>query len=209
MGIPPIAPYLMPGRDQLTPSVAPWRPERHRAVVLIHDMQRSFVDALPAGEPARTLIANLRLIRACGVPVIYTAQPSGAIVESLRPGPGDQLLVKNRHSAFSRTDLAARLTSMGRDQLVVCGVFAHIGCLFTAADAFARDLQPFLVADAMAGFSRADHLFALDYAARRCAVTLTTAELRDHLSPPAGAAASPAPPASRCAASRRSAAGGS
>lgn len=149
MPLPPIAPYPMPGRDQLTPSAA------------------------AAGTGA------------------------GDIVESLQPGQSDQVMAKHRYNAFPRTDLAARLTALGRDQLIVRGVFAHIGCLFTTVDAFAHDIEPFLVADAVADFSLDDHLFALDYAARRCAVTLTTGELRAHLLPPAGAAARPVRPASR------------
>jgi hypothetical protein len=39
----------------------------------------------------------------------------------------------------------------------VCGVFAHIGCLLTAADAFSLDFETFLLADAVADFSLSDH----------------------------------------------------
>ncbi len=220
-------------------NLAPWRPDPSRAAVLIHDMQRYFIDFLPPGQsPTTELTANIVAIREtarrAGVPVLYSAQPrpvsraergllhdlwgpgmsgadaaSGDILASLAPGADDQVVVKHRYSAFFRTDLSTRLAALGRDQLVVCGVFAHLGCLLTAADAFAYDVEPFLVADAMADFSLEDHLLALDYAARRCAVTLTTAELRSHLLPRAGEGARPTPLASRSRASGRSAAGGS
>jgi len=105
------------------------------------------------------------------------AEEARGVVDEIAPGPGDRVVTKSRYSAFHRTGLAADLAAMGRDQLIVCGVFAHIGCLLTACDAYAHDIQPFLVADAMADFTAEDHLMALDYAARRCAVTATTAGL--------------------------------
>jgi isochorismate hydrolase len=217
MPIPPITGYPMPAPAQLTTPVAGWRPDPGRAALLIHDMQRYFVDFFPPGQsPVTELVANIARVRsAAGVPVIYSVQPgrmsraergllrdiwgpgmtddenSRAIIPELTPRPGDLVVTKYRYSAFHRTKLAATLADLGRDQLIVCGVFAHIGCLFTAGDAFAHDIQPFLLADAVADFSLGEHLMALDYAARRCAVTMTTAELLEAL----GAAAMPVPPA--------------
>jgi bifunctional isochorismate lyase/aryl carrier protein len=56
-------------------------------------------------------------------------------------------------------------------------VFAHIGCLMTVNDALAHDIEAFLVADAVADFSARHHRMALDYAAGRCAVTMTTRDV--------------------------------
>ncbi|GAB3855918.1 isochorismatase family protein [Dactylosporangium cerinum] len=206
MPIPPIAGYPMPTRAQLGEQTLRWRPDPRRAVLLVHDMQRYFVDRFPAGTaPTVDLVANTvrarQLARRHGLPVLYTAQPGRmsradrgllhdlwgpgmsddpaehAIIADLTPGPGEPVVTKHRYSAFHRTDLAEHLTRLGRDQIIVCGVFAHIGCLLTACDAYSRDIEVFLVADAVADFSLRDHLMALDYAARRCAVTLTTHEL--------------------------------
>jgi isochorismate hydrolase len=132
-----------------------------------------------------------------GVPVFYTAQPGGMtdedrgllkdfwgpgmrvdpvdrqIVTELAPRPGDQVLTKWRYSAFFRSDLLAQLRDRGLDQLIVCGVYAHVGVLATALEAFTNDIQSFLVAD----FSADYHRLALDYAATRCSVVTTTEEV--------------------------------
>jgi bifunctional isochorismate lyase/aryl carrier protein len=211
MAIPRIRPYPVPARPATGP--AGWRPNPARAALLIHDMQRWFVDFLPPGRsPTVELLANTARLtgraRRCGMPVLYSAQPGRLpraergllydfwgpgmppdpacreIVPELAPEPGDPVVVKRRYSAFFGTDLAARLAALGRDQLVICGVFTHIGCLATAVDALSHDIRAFLVADATADFTRRDHAAALDYAARRCAATTTTDRLLGDLAAP-------------------------
>ncbi|KJS53043.1 isochorismatase family protein [Streptomyces rubellomurinus] len=203
-GIPPIAPYPMPTAGELPDNTVSWTVHPDRAVLLVHDMQRYFLRPFPAdASPGGELLRNAALLRRraaeLGVPVAYTAQPGGMtpeqrgllrdfwgpgmrvdpadreVVEPLTPQPGDWLLTKWRYSAFFRSDLLQRMREHGRDQLVLCGVYAHVGVLMTAVDAFTNDIQPFLVADAVADFSAADHRLALEYAAARCA-KLTTAE---------------------------------
>jgi len=56
-------------------------------------------------------------------------------------------------------------------------VYAHIGCLTTALEAFMRDIQPFMVADALADFSEEEHRIACEYASGRCARVLNTADV--------------------------------
>jgi len=210
MAIPAIAPYPLPAVHDLPENRAGWRAEADRSVLLIHDMQRYFLDAYVADEPPIVdVIANIRALRdACdrqGIPVVYTAQPGGqapadrglltdfwgtgigegpdeeSIVDELAPGHRDTVFTKWRYSAFQRTELSRFLRERGRDQLIITGIYAHIGCLMTACEAFMRDVQSFLVADAVADFSLDDHRMALRYAARRCAVTLSSRRQLDHL----------------------------
>jgi isochorismate hydrolase len=100
-----------------------------------------------------------------------------AVVDELAPGKEDWILAKWRYSAFWKSDLLQRLRLAGRDQLIICGVYAHIGVLMTAVEAFSNDIETFIVADAVADFSLERHLMALDYAARCCAVVVTTSEI--------------------------------
>ncbi len=211
MGIPAVEPYEMPAESELPENTASWSPDPARAALLIHDMQRYFLDFFPAGQPPATdLIDNVSRIRQAavdlGMPVVYTAQPGGMtpqqrgllrdiwgpgmgtdprvrqIIGELAPGDRDIVLTKWRYSAFARSDLESILRRRGRDQLIVCGVYAHVGCLMTACDAFSMDIQPFLVADAIADFSPAYHRLALEYAAERCAATVSTRSLLEMLS---------------------------
>jgi trans-2,3-dihydro-3-hydroxyanthranilic acid synthase len=209
-GIPPIDPYMMPQAGELPTNTAPWKADPDRTVLLIHDMQRYFLGKFPVDEaPGATLVQNAIHLReqaaASNIPVAYTAQPGGMtreqrgllkdfwgpgmrvdpsdreVVESLAPGPHDWTLVKWRYSAFFRTDLLERMRSHGRDQLILCGVYAHIGVLATAVEAFTHDIETFLVADAVADFDEAHHRLALDYAAELCAVVTTTKSLTAEL----------------------------
>lgn len=205
-GIPAIEPYPMPAGGDLPANTADWTVERHRAVLLIHDMQRYFLRPFTAGSaPGEDLVRNVTSLRErcarLGIPVAYTMQPGDMsdadrgllkafwgpgmrvdpadrqVIEPLTPAPGDWTFTKWRYSAFVRSDLLARLREHGRDQLVVCGVYAHVGVLMTAVDAFSHDIQPFLVADAVADFSPRYHQMAVDYAAERCAKVSTCKDL--------------------------------
>ncbi|KAB8143115.1 isochorismatase family protein [Chloroflexia bacterium SDU3-3] len=212
MALPAIAPYPMPSAAELPPNRVAWAADPSRAALLIHDMQNHFLNAFRRDEqPVPQLLANIaRLREACaaqGVPVFFSAQPGGQslaqrgllqdfwgggiaageqpqrIVDELHPRPGETHLTKWRYSAFQRTDLLAQLRAQGRDQLIICGIYAHIGCLMTACEAFMSDIQPFFVADAVADFTPEDHQMAIAYAARRCAVVATTDAVLATLAP--------------------------
>ncbi|MBD0711178.1 MULTISPECIES: isochorismatase family protein [unclassified Streptomyces] len=211
-GIPPIEPYPLPTADDLPDNTAGWSADPDRAVLLVHDMQRYFLRPFPT--PVReTLVRNAARLReravATGMPVAYTAQPGGMtaeqrgllkdfwgpgmrvdpvdreVVEPLTPSADDHVITKWRYSAFHRSDLLGWMREQGRDQLILCGVYAHVGVLMTAVDAFTHDIQPFFVADAVADFSAEYHRSALDYAAARCAVVTTTDTVLGQLRPTA------------------------
>jgi bifunctional isochorismate lyase/aryl carrier protein len=210
MALPTIQSYPMPVAADLPDNRVTWTPDPKRAVLLIHDMQQYFLNAFTIGEsPVNELLTHIRALREqcrqLGIPVVYTAQPDAQtpeergllldfwgtgindhpelkhIVPELAPEEADIVLTKWRYSGFRKTNLAQIMQDSGRDQLIVSGVYAHIGCLMTACEAFMQDIQPFFVADAVADFSLENHKMALTYAAQRCAVTLTTENVLRHL----------------------------
>jgi isochorismate hydrolase len=200
-GLPAVTAYDLPAVPE---NVARWGLDAERAVLLIHDLQSYFLAPFPASFQSG-LVRNVAVLRErcakAGVPVAYTAQPGRmadedrgllrdfwgpgmrteetdrAIVPEVAPARQDWVFTKWRYSAFFRSGLLDRMAAAGRDQLIVCGVYAHVGVLMTALDAFTHDIQPFLVADALGDFSADYHKLALDYAAERCAMVLTVAEV--------------------------------
>lgn len=203
MAIPQIAPYEIPAGP--FPGRVDWNLRADRAALLIHDMQQYFLDAYrPDQEPIATALPNMVRIReaaeAAGVPVVYTAQPGDqhparrgllsdfwghglsagrdeAIVPDLAPRDGDIEVTKWRYSGFERTDLRQLLAHHGRDQLIVIGVYAHMGCMISATDAFMNDVAPFFAVDAMADFSRDEHEMAADWVAKRAGRVVTADEV--------------------------------
>ena len=153
-------------------------------------------------------IANIRRLldaaHAANIPVYYTAQPprqnpadrrlltdfwgdglqddeNARILDEIAPTEADTVLTKWRYSAFMRSPLEEQLKDLGRDQLIIGGIYAHIGCLTTALEAFMRDIQPFMVADALADFTAEEHRMACEYASGRCARVLNTAEVLENI----------------------------
>ncbi len=207
-------PYTLPSAGELPVNIAPWSVDTARAALLLHDMQRFFLRVFP-DMPRRELVDNCVRLRArcrdLGVPIAYTAQPGSmtpsqrglltafwgpgmsgdaadrALVPELAAGPDEKMITKWRYSAFHASDLHAWMRDNGRDQLIVCGVYAHIGVLATVQDSFSRDIETFLVADAVADFSARHHRSALEHAAHNCAVVTTTEQAVQELDATAGA----------------------
>jgi bifunctional isochorismate lyase/aryl carrier protein len=204
--LPSISPYAMPAEETLPHRRVDWRPDPARSVLLIHDMQNYFMAPFPQrGMPTTQLLSNIAMLRtacvAIGIPVVYTAQPGAqdpveralltdfwgpglsadprqaAIVDNLTPDPADTVLTKWRYSAFQRTRLSELLAESGRDQLVITGIYAHIGVQTTACEAFMRDIQTFVVADGVADFGPDEHRQALRWIAGRCGVVLSARQL--------------------------------
>ncbi|MFO0798682.1 MAG: isochorismatase family cysteine hydrolase [Gemmataceae bacterium] len=122
--------------------------------------------------PAADRLAGLkRRARAAGVPVVYASDNFGRwrsdlsavvgecekpdchgrpLVERLRPQPENYFVLKPKHSAFFSTTLDTLLRYLGTRTVVIGGFATDICVLFTANDAYMRDLRVVIPADGVA-----------------------------------------------------------
>ncbi|GHJ41208.1 isochorismatase family protein [Streptomyces sp. TS71-3] len=184
--------YAMPPATSLPADRTGWELVTDRSVLLVLNLQVHFLRVLerhgaPAGDLLSSVALLIRAARDADVPVIHVAQAqalrgatrtplpygtrSGAqpgpgewrAVAQARPQRGDIVLRTRKHSAFARTRLDGHLYELERDQVVITGLFARVGVLTTAADAWTYNLEPFVVGDAVADLSDAHHMMALSW----------------------------------------------
>jgi isochorismate hydrolase len=203
-GLREVVEYELPGEMDLPGAQVSWQVDPRRASLLVHDMQEYFLGAFSSAPALRAALLEraqtvLAAARRAGIPVFFSAQPGDmtiderglladlwgpgmrateaqrSVVPELAPQTDERVLTKWRYSAFYRSPLLEELRAAGRDQLVVIGVYAHLGIIATALDAYSNDIETFVVSDATATFSRTEHEQSLSFAASSCAVVTTTA----------------------------------
>ncbi|EKT55954.1 isochorismatase [Providencia sneebia DSM 19967] len=206
MSIPQLQDYTLPIAQEIPVNKVNWAFEPECASLLIHDMQDYFVsfwgeDCQMLERVIKNIAALRQYCKKYNIPVYYTAQPNEQndedrallndmwgpglthspekqkVVDLLTPDENDIVMTKWRYSAFHRSSLEQMLKDTGRDQLIITGVYSHIGCMTTATDAFMRDIKPFMVADALADFSREKHLMSLKYVAELSGRVVMTQDL--------------------------------
>ncbi len=132
---------------------------------------------------ARQIHALKQRARAAGVPVIYVNDNFGrwqsnftaqvehvlhdgvrgqALAELLQPGEDDYFILKPKHSGFYSTTLELLLRYLEVKTVVLTGVAGNICVLFTANDAYLRDLQVKVPADCIASNTKAENDAALE-----------------------------------------------
>jgi nicotinamidase-related amidase len=124
----------------------------------------------PSVEAALPAIVRAReAADAAGVPVVYandladdwTGSRDALVRRALRgrrpdlvspilPRPADALFYKGQHSAFYGTPLAHFLHELGAREVVLTGQVTEQCILYTALDAYVRDLEITVLADAVA-----------------------------------------------------------
>jgi nicotinamidase-related amidase len=144
---------------------------RSRAHLIVTDVQEKLVPHV--AEPGAVMRNVARLIgcaRRLDVPVTLTEHNPdglGPTVPAIREAAGTTATVvrKATFSALREPAFLNRVQSLrqdGRDQLVLCGMEAHVCVLQTALEAIAADLDVIVVADAVASRDAAVKALALD-----------------------------------------------
>jgi nicotinamidase-related amidase len=87
--------------------------------------------------------------------------PGRPIVELLRPDDDDYFVLKPKHSGFYSTTLDILLDYLEVKAVVLTGVAANICVLFTANDAYMRDLHVVVPKDCVASNSEEENVYAL------------------------------------------------
>ncbi|RSD29998.1 isochorismatase family protein [Vibrio pectenicida] len=201
MPLPTNVSYPMPSKTSFL-NKTDWQLDANRTVLLIHDMQRYFVDIYSSDSILLpTLLGNIAKIKEWAkqnnIPVIYTQITFNAISHThaliedfwgfedippcskmiapfVAPEEGDIVINKSHYSAMQSDDLAQYLQQLGRDQLLITGLYANLGCRITITDALKKNIQAFLVSDAIADLSYQDHLNALSYVANYTGYVINT-----------------------------------
>jgi nicotinamidase-related amidase len=141
-------------------------------------------NALPA---AKNLSQLKRRAKGAGVPVIYVndnfgkwrsdfRQQLGHVLEDgvrgepiaklLRPDEQDYLVLKAKHSGFYHTQLDLLIDYLQVRTVVLAGFATDMCVLFTASDAYLRDLDIILPPDCSASASMEHHEQALEHMSR-------------------------------------------
>jgi nicotinamidase-related amidase len=99
------------------------------------------------------------LVRHCG----RAGSRGEPIVRTVAPGPSDYCILKPKHSGFFATALETLLELIGAKRLVLTGVSSNQCVLFTANDAYVRDLQLIIPRDCISARDPHDTRLALRY----------------------------------------------
>jgi nicotinamidase-related amidase len=164
---------------------------------VINDMEfeggaELFRNAVPA---AKHLAALRRRAKEAGIPVVYINDNFGkwrsdfrqqlghvleegvrgeAVAQLLRPDKQDYFVLKTKHSGFYHTQLDLLIEYLGVRTVILAGFATDMCVLFTASDAYLRDLDIVVPRDCCAAKSRVHHEAALRHMERVLHVKTTT-----------------------------------
>lgn len=124
-----------------------------RAALLVVDMQERLVPAMAdAGRLVRNAEVVARAAARLNVPVVASEQYPKGLGPTI-PGlgnllPGDTVLAKAEFSVMANAALRGRVASLGRRQVVVVGIEAHVCVMQTSLDLRTGGYETYVVADA-------------------------------------------------------------
>src|SRR3954453_388004 len=163
--------------------------ERAPAALLLVDVINDLdfpgsAELVPQAEPmARRLAALKKRAAAAGIPSIYINDnfgkwrsdfrhlvdhcvndnvPGRAVARILRPTEDDYFALKPKHSAFFDTTLDTLLAHLQTETVILTGIAGNICVLFSASDAYMRDLRLYVPSDCTVSNTMAENDYALN-----------------------------------------------
>ncbi len=154
--------------------------EQSKSSLLVVDVQERLLPAM--ASPDNILPPIQLLLRAAAtleVPILVSEQYPKGLGPTVSPirdlVSQNRIAEKIEFSCAANPGLRSRLLDFGRDQLVLCGIEAHV-CVLQTALGFIGERQVFVVADAIDSRQRESRSLALRRM-ERAGVELVTAEM--------------------------------
>ena len=152
---------------------------------VINDMEFEGAEALleQAIPMAHNIAALKKRAKAARIPAIYVNDNFGRwqsdfrrvvehcledgvrgeeVARILQPEDDDYFVLKPKHSAFFATTLDTLLTYLGARTVILTGIAGNICILFSANDAYMRDLNLVVPSDCVASNTESENRHALD-----------------------------------------------
>lgn len=120
-------------------------------------------------------------MRRHNISIAIAGTAGSQILEELRLGPGDPVVVKKRYSAFFGTELDHVLSQVEPRMLVVAGVNTHACVRTTIIDAYQRDFDVVVADDCVASYDAEHHASTKRYLDNKIATFLTNTEIKSRL----------------------------
>lgn len=149
----------------------PDRLEKHRISLVVIDIQERFRGLIHSQEQVlRNTSRLIRAFRELDLPVLVTEHYSrglGVTMPEIRTLlPGTNVLEKISFSCDGDRGFRSAVDALNRDQIVLCGIEAHVCVYQTARDLMDRGNQVAIAADAVSSRNAADREIALRHMQR-------------------------------------------
>nr|VFJ72483.1 MAG: Nicotinamidase-related amidase [Candidatus Kentron sp. FW] len=128
--------------------------DEHSSCLLIVDVQEKLTPAIHN----RNIVIDhcawlMEAANVIGVPLLVSEQYPAGLGPTVSPlrelAPRDAFMEKVHFSCVSAPECASRIDTLGRNQVIIAGIEAHVCVLQTALDLAASGRQVFVVADAI------------------------------------------------------------
>jgi nicotinamidase-related amidase len=171
-------------RHGTKPVILPVKGSALLLIDVINDL--AFPGSAPLVEQAEQMATRLAALKhratAAGLPTIYIndnfgqwrsdfrhtvahctarSSPGHVVSRRLRPTARDYFVLKPKHSGFFDTTLDTLLQALKIRRVILAGIAGNICVLFTANDAYMRDLRLYVPADCIVSNTAADNDHAL------------------------------------------------